>query len=310
MSRIALALLLIAACGGGDDGGGGEDGGGGADGAPEVDGGGGDDGPRDQVEGQISIDEAVFGADGYDSSWVAASILEPRPQYMAIAMEMGDCRMWRYQPADCGACDGLCDADGDCVPFPVPLSAGNITVSGIQGGDVTLRPSEYGYTVDNPPPVDLYAPGDGVASAAEGGDDVAAFSLAAEGVDPIGIDLVDGGGGEQDTLRMVDGGDLVVSWDPARPGTRVRLEIDSNNQGHGLPVTSMIECESDDDGSLIVPRAMVEAFPEKPYQNICVAIDCPPSSLTRYRWDRADVSGLAVELRVEFRRYFLVVHEP
>ena len=311
MNRLALALLLLAACGGDDDGGGGDGGDGGdADAAPEADGGGGADGPRDRVEGDITVYEGRIGEAGTEWGYVQASILDPRPRYMTLEMEAGACRMWSYQAGGCGACDGLCDADGACVPFPTPLSAGVLTVGGVEGGDISIEPSEYGYFLDSDVPADLFDAGSEVTLGAAGGDDVDGFSLAAGGVDPLALDLENAGGDQEDSLRLEDGADLTLSWEPAQPGTRVRLEINSNNQGHGLPVTSMIECESDDDGSLTVPRAMIEAFPEKPYQNICAGTDCPPSTLTRYRWDRAEVSGLEVELRVEFRAQFLVVHQP
>lgn len=304
---VALATVpapVFAACGG-------DGGGGGADGAPEVDGGGGGEGPRDRVEGEIAVDEGMFGEGGEPWSYVQASILDPRPQFMTLAMEAGACRMWTYQPADCGLCTGICDRDGICVPYPTPLSAGALTIGGVAGGDIVMEPSEYGYYLPGAPPADLFAPGDEITASAAGGDQVDAFALAAAGVDPIAVDLVEGGeDGREDTLRLEDGADLTVGWEPARPGTRVRLEINSNNGGHGLPVDAMIECEADDGGSLAVPREMIEAFPAKPYQNICAGIDCPPSSLTRYRYDRAAVGDLEVELRVEFRTQFIVVHEP
>jgi hypothetical protein len=311
-SRLALAVvILVAACGGDDDGGGGG-GGGDADAAPEADGGGGgDDGPRDRVEGDIAVYEGEFGEGGTEWSYVQASIIDPRPAYMTLEMETGGCRMWSYEPGDCGPCTGLCDAEGECVPFPTSLSAGTLTVGGVEGGDIEMEPTEYGYFLDSAPPADLFAADSDVTVTASGDADVAAFSLSASGVDPISIDLVEGGEeGREDALRLEDGGDLTLSWEPARPGTRVRLEINSNNRGHGLPVDSMIECEGDDDGSLTVPRVMIEAFPEKPYQNICAGTDCPPSTLTRYRYDRTAVSDLEVELRVEFREQFIVVHEP
>ena len=315
MNRLALALLLLlVACGGDDDGAGDGGDGGDADAAPggPDGGGGGGDGPRDRVAGDLAVYEGRFGEGegANDWSYVLASFVDPRPRYMTLEMEAGGCRMWSYEPGGCGECNGLCDAEGECVPFRPPLSAGVLTFAGINGGDLEMEPSEYGYFLDTTIPADLFAPGAEVTVTAAGGDDVDGFSLAAGGVDPIAIDLVAQGEGEnQDTLRLEDGADLTLSWEPARPGTRVRLEINSNNQGHGLPVDSMIECESDDDGSLTVPRAMIEAFPYKDYQNICAGTDCPPSSLTRYRWDRAAVGDLEVELRVEFRAQFIVVHE-
>ena len=312
MVRLALAVVLLLGCGGGDDdgGGGGGDAGGDADGAPRDDGGGGGQGPRDRAEGDVMVYEGIIGEGGTAWSYVQASFLDPRPRYMALEMEAGDCRMWSFEPGDCGPCTGLCDADGECVPFPTSLSAGVLTVGGVEGGAIEMEPTEYGYFLDGATPADLFGPDSEVTLTAVGGPDIDGFALSAGGVDPIAIDLVAGGEDGDDTLRLEDGADLELVWEPARPGTRVRLEINSNNRGHGLPVDSMIECESDDDGSLTVPRAMIEAFPEKPYQNICAGTDCPPSTLTRYRWDRTAVSGLEVELRVEFRAQFLVVHEP
>ncbi|HEU5057485.1 MAG TPA: hypothetical protein VFU21_13205 [Kofleriaceae bacterium] len=311
MSRLALALwllLLAPACGGDDDGGGGD-----VDSGPEADGGGGGEGPRDRVEGDLAVYEGRFGEGESATEWsyVLAHFVDPRPRYMRLEMETGACRMWSWQPGTCGECDGLCDAEGECVPFAPPLSAGLLTFGGINGGDLEMEPSEYGYFLDRDLPADLFAPDSEVTVTAAGGDDVGGFTLAAGGVDPIAIDLVAQGEGEnQDTLLLEDGADLTLSWEPTDPGTRVRLEINSNNQGHGLPVDSMIECESDDVGSLTVPRAMIEAFPPKEYQNICAGTDCPPSTLTRYRWDRAAVGDLEVELRVEFRAQFVVLHQP
>ena len=315
LSLAALLTLGALACGGDDDGAGDGGDGGDADSGPEADGGGGGgaDGPRDRVAGDLSVYEGRFGQGETDTDWsyVLASFVDPRPHYMTLEMEAGACRMWSYQPGGCGECVGLCDAEGECVPFPTQLSAGVLTIGGVNGGDIEMEPTEYGYYLDRGLPDDLFAPGAEVTVTAAGDDDVGAFSLAADGVDPIDIELVAQGEGEnEDTLRLEDGADLTLSWEPARPGTRVRLEINSNNQGHGLPVDSMIECESDDDGSLTVPRAMIEAFPDKEYQNICAGTDCPPSTLTRYRWDRAAVGDLEVELRVEYRAQFIVVHEP
>jgi hypothetical protein len=305
MSRVALAVLLLAACGGDDEGGGSGDAGGGADGAPEVDGGG--DPAPPPADGQFTVLESAFG-EGDGSGAIAGSILDGWPAFHHLAMDSGACKLWVYEPVDCSPCNGICDSDGTCVPYPTSLSAGTVTVS-TTGGDVVMPDTEYGYFPDGPVPHDLFEAGDPVGLAAAGGEDVAAFSLDAEGVDPIEIDLEVGGEVGADTVRMEDGADLELSWDGAEAGRRVRLQIKSNNQGHGLPVMALIDCEVDDTGSLIVPRAMVEAFPQKPYQNICVAIDCPPSSLRRFTRARIDVGDRTMELVAGFERQFIVVHE-
>lgn len=306
---VALSLVLAtAACGGDDDGGadgsdGGDDG---ADGGGNADGGG-EPAPT-PAEGQFMVLESSFGdgAEGYGA--ISGAILDPRPTFHRLDMESGACKLWLYEPVDCSPCDGFCDSEGECVPFPTSLAAGTVTVT-TPGGEVVMPASEYGYYPEGPVPEDLFESGDPVVADADGGE-VAAFALETEGVDPISLDLVAGGESGADTLRLEDGADLELSWDGAEAGRRVRLQIKSNNQGHGQPVLALIDCEGDDTGSLTVPRAMIEAFPEKPYQNICAGVDCPPSSLMRFTRARTAVGDLTMELVAGFERQFIVVHEP
>jgi hypothetical protein len=294
--------LCWSACG--DDGG--EDGGDG-----KVDGGGGPDGsvgPGEPAEGQFAILESEFGGSSFPNGTVSGSIFDPRPVYHELVQSAGACQMWTYEVGNCGSCDGLCNAEGDCIPFPVELSAGTVRVDGLSE-QVVLRFEEYGYYPDGALPSDLFAAGDLVTLRADGGEDVEEFSLTARGVEPIAIDLEQGGEKGEDTLRLEDGADLIVAWSPAEPGTRVRLDLLSDNRGHGLPVDAMIQCEADDSGRIVVPRAMIEAFPGKPYANICAGSDCPPSTLTRFRSDRAEVGGRAIELTVGSQLQFILVHD-
>jgi hypothetical protein len=71
----------------------------------------------------------------------------------------------------------------------------------------------------------------------------------------------------------------------------------------------MIECEADDTGEMVVPRAIVESFPDRQYYNACAGTDCPPSTLTRYLSDRTEVDGRAMELVVGVQQEFIVVHD-
>ena len=297
---LGLALALTAC--GGDDGGGG-----GVDAGPGLDG---DVGLDEPAAGQFVLAEVQFGEGIHTSGQAFGTIVDPRPRYHTLADESPACKRWTFAVGDCGGyCDGVCSPDGECLPHPTQLSAGDVSLSS-PGADLVLPHAVYGYYSTEIVSPELFAPGDRIALGAAGGDDVAAFSLETAGVDPIDLSLEVGGEEGPDTLRMEDGGDLVLTWSPAVPGARVRLEILSNNAGHGFPVDAMIECEADDTGRIAVPRAMVEAFPEKPYQNICAGTDCPPSSLTRYRADRVEVGGREIELRASAVRQFVLVHEP
>lgn len=299
---IAAVLLLAAGCGGGDD-----DAAGGPDAAP-----GGDGPPAEAAEGQFFVHEVVVGEDLFESSDAAGSIYDPRPDFYQLAASDGACRAFRHEPTFCEDCFGVCDAEGECQPFPTSLAAGTIEIDGTRE-PISLE-EEWGYRPNVALPADLFDAGDEVTLAAAGGDDVPAFSLAARGADPIPLDLEEGEDSEtgqspgQNSLYLDDTRDLVLEWPDPAAGSRVRLELRGRNQGHGQPLDGLVVCEADDTGSLTVPRAILEAFPPHPYESICDGRDCPHSTLVRFTRDRRDVDGRAMELEVGARRDFVSVH--
>lgn len=113
----------------------------------------------------------------------------------------------------------------------------------------------------------------------------------------------------EDELLIEDGSDAVVECTPVDPClARVRLTLRSTTARHGIPPSSIIECDVVDAGSLTIPQALIEAFPEAANQEICVLIDCPASSLTHYTRAAAAAGDTQAELVVESVRSFAVVH--
>jgi hypothetical protein len=105
----------------------------------------------------------------------------------------------------------------------------------------------------------------------------------------------------------------VVTWPPATTptttGTRVRLELNANNRGHGFPYTAIISCDvADSAGEITVPTALLDAFPDTRAWTVCAGSDCPPSRLTRYRRATAPVGEQEVELEVASTFAFGVDH--
>ena len=309
---VIVMVLMLVGCGGGDDDGGG---GGGAD-AGDPGGGDGDAGPGgvfdEPAEGQFDAFERRY-ASHDPSTGVTGSFLDGRPVSHELLLEEGECRMWVHHVGDCGeecvhdGMGGICGPDGTCQPFPTLLSAGDLEVSA-PGGTVTLVDSEYGYSPTNFIDGDLAAPGQAVTLTAPGGADVDAFELEARGVLPIALgELEDAGGGEANALVLVDGDDVVVTWEPAGAGDRVRLDLMTDNTGHGLPVLEWIECDSADDGSITLPQAMIEALPDKVYSDVCAGTDCPLSELSRYTEDRKSMGDRDVALRVGSQQLFVLV---
>ena len=209
LACLALALMAVGRGGGG----------GGGDGLPD---GGEPDGdagvPSDpSAEGQFVVAEVVLGEDGTPYGSVFGTIISPRLGFHTVAMEQGACRLSTYEPGDCGPdyCDGICDTEGVCRPYPLSLSAGVVTFSGL-AQDITIAGNEYGYYPDFQPAGQLFDPGDPVGLAAAGAA-VPAFEVAASGVGPIRIPLERFADGDPDfTLRLEDGADLALSWESLR----------------------------------------------------------------------------------------------
>jgi hypothetical protein len=87
-----------------------------------------------------------------------------------------------------------------------------------------------------------------------------------------------------------------------------------SNNGHGLPPNAVIECEGSDTGSVTIPARLIEAFPALVTADTCsgiacVSIDCPPSTLARYRSGSAAAGSEQVELRIQSEVKFYLVHD-
>ena len=161
------------------------------------------------------------------------------------------------------------------------------------------------YYLEQQAPADLFDDGDTITATAPG-DVFPSFGLTASGVAPIALEL-DGTGADE--LRLVDGDDVTLSWGAADPDTRVRLWLPSPNNGHGLPSNFVIECEGPDTGSLVIPQAIVEAFPANPRAEICVGHDCPLSWFMRYSADTQTTTAGDIRLEVASSASFFLVHE-
>ncbi len=296
-----MLVLLLAACGGGGD----ADGGVTADAAGDVDATG---DPPPALLGQIRALEMTFSGGGsalVDGQLVLAGL----PRYHVETMNDGTCRLLEFpETSFCNPpCDtGLCIAD-ECVPYPEYVDAGQLTVTGANAA-IAIDPnfcgfSGYGYC-DNGVPQDLFDSSDVLTASAPGGD-FPAFEVSAGGVAPLVTSSVDG----NDDFDMPNGADVEFTWTPTDTDARVRLTINANSTGgHGSPYQAILECDSADDGSLTVPQAMIEAFPETTHWDICAGSDCPLSNAMRYRRGTVAVGDGEVELLVGAWRAFYVIH--
>lgn len=275
-------------------------------------------GTDEVADGQFSLHQIRTPRSGSRRAWAAGSIMEPRPRYQRLEKEEGACRLWTWDVAWCEGCEypeGLCNDEGECVEsFPRTLSAGPISVSvdGEQVLDMFFIAGQ-GYLGGYMLPDGLFGAGDRLTLEAAGGPDVSGFSLGGRMLEPAMIDLERLPGRDYDgAVVLRDGQDRTISWSPVVDGSRVRIELPTNNRGHGSPPDALIECEAFDDGSIVVPRSIVEAFPEEEDRGEGTpcpgSTDCPAATVTRYVTDRVDVDGLTIELEVGARYTFSVIH--
>jgi hypothetical protein len=308
--RLLLPCLIAAVAACGDDASGGADAGAGvdaalvpdaapaADAAPPI-----DAAPPAPVYGRIRLVEGVnaYGPYGGATAQLTRGALA---SFHQVTQDDGTCRLLELVPAFCEAwCDGVCVATNVCQPWPTWISAGDLSFAGLKEAGVGLAFDGYQYYAPQVIPAELFDPGDAVSVSAPGAE-APAFTLPAPGVATLQAAITN------DEITLANGADHTFTWTPAGVGdARVRLTINANNAGHGAPYAAIIECDTADTGSVTIPRAMIEAFPETTRWEYCAGSDCPFSFATRYtRGTAATAGGGELELVVGSERAFWVRH--
>ncbi len=225
----------------------------------------------DDGSGPVEYRSARIGAAFYDGG---------APRFHREAMRAGACTLSTYTPSSCTpACtDGLCVETNVCEPWPTLVSAGRLTIAGLAVA-VQIDPQSNYYYPDQQLPENLFADAAAI-TATLAGADLPAASLDTTGVPPLTTAITAGA----ITVPYPAVDDFLVRWTPADDGSRVRLTLNANNQGHGMPFLAIITCDAADaDGQIALPAAMLDAFPETDAWQICAGTDCPHSTITRYR---------------------------
>ena len=223
--------------------------------------------------------------------------------WQAETARVGECRLLEPVPAFCSACAGLCVSTEVCEPYPTYGRAGDLTFTGLTTSPFTLAQlssvDPLWYASQGELGTDAFAP-DATITVRAPGDTVPGLEVSSGAVPPL-LDQL------PVPLELSDSADVRVAWTPAGGDARVRLRLNSNNVGHGRPYLAIIECDSMDDGEIVVDRRLIERFPVTIEVGGCEGSDCPPSTLTRYRRAAVDIEGTPVELVVGARRDFYIL---
>lgn len=247
--RCLLPLFLVLAACGGDD-----DGNGDVNGEPDAS----DDGDRPDG-GQ---EETSCEADRQNARFVITSSSEyggfggtwsdrPMPAQLEEKEAAGGCAFWAPEPSFCDPpCDGatVCAVGGTCEQYPSSIQAGDLHVAGSSPElDLAEPDPGYGYyTTENYP--SLFAAGDEM-TVTGGGSGVDDFEITTRGVPGLTLPTT--------SFTATEHEDMQVVWDadPRSPdGTVVVLHMDNDHHG----TRAYVECVSDDSGVLVVPASVLD----------------------------------------------------
>lgn len=208
----------------------------------------------------------------------------------SVADESGDCVLEKprvpFCDPSCGA--GVCVDDGECQSYPAAKSVGTVTVSGIansSGAAFAMEPIAGNY--QPPAGLTLIYPGfddDSTIGVSTSGGDFAPFSIETKGIQPLTI--ADG------AIPIETDKPALLLWtaanDPKASVIHVKLDISHHGGTKG-----MIQCDTDDDGSLDVPAALVTKL-------LALGVaGFPTVVVTRRTTGKAQTSRGVVELDVE-----------
>lgn len=180
-----------------------------------------------------------------------------------LASESGDCHLLTprvpYCAEPCGG-SAACVEDDTCQPYPTPMSAGDITVTGIAvaSGDPSFTMAPIADNYQPPAGTTLvypgFAEGDVIALSASGdpeGEQIGAFDLEGTGIAPL--ELTHG------EITLDAAADIALSWIPAGGSVDSEVHVKLDISHHG-GTKGMIECVTADSGGLDVSAALVSGL--------------------------------------------------
>ena len=200
----------------------------------------------------------------------------------ALVTEAGGCQLRRKENPHCAtacAAGELCSPDLMCVPAPVKMSLGSVTVEGLRQ-PVTMQPdASNDYSAMNPA-FPLFDTGSGIRlTAAEAG--AGGVSLLGIGVETLVLT-------NSDWVMRRDQ-PLELAWTPGSSGARVYFTFNVDQHGNS-PVTMF--CDLEDTGSAQVDATIVNALLDAGISGAGSA------NAFRQTMDSADIAQGCIDLRV------------
>jgi hypothetical protein len=208
-----------------------------------------DGGPDQYQPERIGLINLIGGSDGE----VQAQLLDrPEPLAPELRDREGVCALYVRRVLD--ACAPLCDDSsvcvepGECAAKAQPVTAGDITVTGLRQR-LVFRSLDGGYSPESSPPEELFDSGARIRVSAPGGE-LPGFTAELAGVPRLQVGFSE--------IRLRRGKATRLTWTAAGVG-RVAALLTGGRPGS--QVSSMMLCETDDFGDLSIPAALAARLP-------------------------------------------------
>ncbi len=237
--------------------------------------------PLDQRVGSFVISHEV--GEGFSVARGSVSDNVEPTTVLQLEHEEGGCQFLRKVNPFCDpACTGAqtCDHDGTCIAKPELVSAGTITVTGLEA-DLELNESAKQYedfSVPDPP----FDQGATILLSAAG-DEVGGFTLDGIGVEPLEI--------ASSTWTMVEGEAFTIEWTASDGPGEIFVILNVDLHGNS-PVT--MHCTFEDTGSATIPVGMVQRLID-----FGVTVGFATAQIDRRTVDRTQVSQGCVDLSIQ-----------
>lgn len=173
-----------------------------------------------------------------------------------VVQEAGDCKLKKPKVPFCDPACGsdVCVADGVCQAYPTVQDAGEVRVTGVQteDGSSDFKLLYVAGTYQAPGSVKFaFPPFDEGASVKfeAAGKEVSAFTLEGTGIAPLSV--------TSSAPAIEDGKPLTLTWKPASDPNASTLHVKLDISHHG-GTKGMIECETQDSGSLTIDADMLK----------------------------------------------------
>jgi len=212
-----------------------------------------------------------------------------------VEQTSGPCKLYKARAPLCDpSCESgsVCINDGVCKANPKAHSVGDVTVTGLKADDTTTQftvspTTTFNYAFSGASKL-LYPPADEGAAVhlkAAGGD-YTAFELSASGIAPITFSSTS-------DIPLQSGQPLSLDWVAKGASGTSTMEVQVNVNHHGGS-SANITCETEDDGSLVIPADMITRLMTIGYSGF------PQVEFVRRSVGTANIAPGRVELQMLF----------